>query len=125
YRPLSQYGFQPFRWGLLKDWIAEGPRDGLGWGNLLVFPNMLRLSFSMHWRVPVDDTHTQIYWLTFTSKEAAGREGVEAIHFGPWLNEQGEYPLDAFHSQDTMAWETPGPIFGRTREHPGAQDTGI
>ncbi len=24
YRPFAQYGFQPFKWGLLKDWIAEG-----------------------------------------------------------------------------------------------------
>lgn len=103
YRPFAQYGFQPFPWGLLKDWIAEGPRGGLGWGNLLIFPNMLRLSGSMHWRVPLDDTHTRIFWLNFTSKEAAGgREGVEVTEHGPWLNERGEYPLDAFANQDTM-----------------------
>ncbi len=126
YRPFSQYGFQPFTWGLLKDWVAEGPRGGLAWGNLLVFPNMLRLSFAMHWRVPVDDTHTQIFWLNFTSKESGeGREGEEVNYHGPWLNERGEYPLDSFPSQDTMAWETQGPIFDRTREHLGASDTGV
>jgi len=126
YRPFAQYGFQQFPWGLLKDWVCEGPKGGLGWGNLLMFPNMLRLSFSMHWRVPMDDTHTMIYFLQFTSQDAAGgRNEIEVIHAGGALNEQGEYPLQDFINQDTMAWETEGPIWDRTREHLGMSDAGI
>ncbi len=37
----------------------------------------------------------------------------------------GGYALDTFPSQDTMAWETQGPIFDRSSEHLGASDKGI
>ena len=134
YRPFSQYGFQPFQWGLLKDWTAEGPHGGYAWGNLLIFPNMLRLATMMHWRVPVDDTHTLIFWLNYRSPADTRSIGAiasedapepEVTYPGPFLNERGEYPLDTFGSQDTMAWETEGPIFDRTKEHLGASDAGI
>ena len=37
----------------------------------------------------------------------------------------GEYAMDTFPSQDTMAWETQGTIFDRSKEHLGASDKGI
>lgn len=134
YRPFAQYGFQPFPWGLLKDWRCEGPNGGYAWGNLLIFPNMLRLATMMHWRVPVDDTHTLIFWLNYRAPGATRTIGElphgdgpepEVTYPGPLVNERGEYPLDTFGNQDAMAWETAGPIFDRTREHLGASDAGI
>ena len=128
-RPLAEYGFQPFEWGLLKSWVYEGEHASAGWGNLLVFPNMLRIMGAMHWRVPVDDTHTLIVMAT-TRGMARGKPvdpSVEAPVDPPetWLNEEGEYHLDTFPCQDGMAWETQGPIFDRSAEHLGASDRGI
>src|SRR5579871_5419791 len=127
YRPFAQYGFQPFEWGLLKDWQCEGPQGGYGWGNLLIFPNMLRLATMMHWRVPADDTHTLVFWMNYRVPGSKGMsmggigDGDEpdgtVVYPGMFLNERGEYPLDTFGSQDTMAWETEGPIWDRSREH--------
>ncbi|MPZ15488.1 MAG: Rieske 2Fe-2S domain-containing protein [Chloroflexi bacterium] len=128
-RPFAQYGFQPFPWGLLKSWIYEGPRGGAGWGNLLVFPNMLRLEGAMHWRVPIDDTHTRIVRMEFRPSpdgSPAEQPGEPPVTYEPsWLNEEGEYHMDTFSSHDGMAWETQGPIFDRTAEHLGASDFGI
>jgi len=127
-RPFYEFGFQPFEWGLVKSWTYGGQRAGSGWGNLLVFPNMLRLANQMHWRVPVDDTHTRIFWLNFyATKDGSGPES-DAPQFkyeGEWLDEKGEYSMTSFASQDTMAWETQGPIWDRSREHLGASDAGV
>lgn len=135
-RPFYQYGFQPFPWGLLKSWTYGGEQGGTGWGNLLVFPNMLRLGGAMHWRVPIDDTHTKILRVEFWPAGRAGRYGPAVEETPPgkdppvsyepsWLNDEGEYHMQTFSSHDGMAWETQGPIFDRTREHLGASDTGI
>lgn len=128
-RPFVQYGFQPFEWGLLKSWVYEGPRGGAGWGNLLVFPNMLRLSNAMHWRVPIDDAHTRIFRVEFRPVEdgipVEQPEDPPVTYEPSWFNENGEYHMETFSSHDGMAWETQGPIFDRTTEHLGASDRGI
>jgi 5,5'-dehydrodivanillate O-demethylase len=135
YRPIEQYGFQRFEYGLVKSWRygENGSRFGpeRGGGNPLVFPNMLRLttgpSHSIHWRVPIDDTNTRIFVLTFT-RNGQDRRWERAIvddRMDVERKPNGEYALDTFPSQDTMAWETQGPIFDRTKEHLGASDKGI
>jgi 5,5'-dehydrodivanillate O-demethylase len=128
-RPLAQYGFQPFKWGLLKSWVYEGEHASRGWGTLLVFPNMLRIVGSMHWRVPVDDTHTL---LVLANQRGMARNKpfdptVEAPIDPPevWRDANGDYTLDTFPGQDGMAWETQGPVFDRAQEHLGASDRGI
>jgi 5,5'-dehydrodivanillate O-demethylase len=134
-RPFQRFGFQPFKWGILKSWTYTGERGGSGWGNLLVYPNMLRLTGAMHWRVPIDDTHTKILRVEYyppgraprgMQPEETSANGEPPLSYeAGWLNEQGEYHLDTFSSQDGMAWETQGAVFDRTREHLGASDTGI
>jgi hypothetical protein len=47
------------------------------------------------------------------------------VDLPPQTGPDGEYTLTWFHSQDRMAWETPGPIFDRSREHLAASDRGI
>jgi 5,5'-dehydrodivanillate O-demethylase len=140
-QPFARYGFQPFPWGLLKSWEYEGQLGTAGWGNLLVFPTMLRqhtapgfagdpdqLDATMHWRTPVDDTHTQIFQLRV---EWRPRESVEPApepevsYARTWFNEDGEYHMETFESQDGMAWETQGTIMDRRKEHLGASDRGI
>jgi 5,5'-dehydrodivanillate O-demethylase len=84
---------------------------------------------AMHWRVPIDDTHTEIFWAGFMRAADAQRinytpdpehEGAVAI-----VNPDGEYAMTNFYSHDTMAWETQGAIFDRHAEHTGASDRGI
>lgn len=128
-RPLARYGFQPFLWGLLKNWVYEGEHASTGWGNLLVFPNVLRIYGAMHWRVPVDDTHTVLVILDARS-QGTGKpmmDGADLTVIAPdtWIDEKGEYHLDNFPCQDGMAWETQGSIFDRTSERLGTSDTGI
>ena len=40
-------------------------------------------------------------------------------------NEDGEFHMESFASQDHMAWETQGPIADRANEHLGEGDRGV
>jgi 5,5'-dehydrodivanillate O-demethylase len=136
-RPFEQYGFQLFEWGLLKSWrfgAGDSPLGAeRGGGTPLVFPNLLfvlaRPWHTMHWRVPIDDTHTRILYAAFLrGGPSASPEELENPPIDdaePQTGPDGEYLLDTFFSQDKMAWETQGPLFDRSREHLGASDRGI
>jgi 5,5'-dehydrodivanillate O-demethylase len=121
-RPMKSFGFQPFRWGIIKTWTYH---DGLsGWGNLLVFPNILRLMTEIHWRVPVDDVTTRIFWLGINFAEVPSDTPV-VLRQPDRNHKDGSYKMDTFMSQDAMAVETQGVIFDRSRERLGASDRGI
>ena len=130
-RPFVRYGFQPCEWGLIKSWDYEGERSGGGWGNLVVLPTMLRQSdifSSMHWRTPVDDTHTEIF-ICYYDPDPDGAEVDQQEPplqwASPQMYENGEYRMDTFFSQDKMAWETQGAIVDRSNERLGYSDRGI
>jgi 5,5'-dehydrodivanillate O-demethylase len=99
----------------------------------LIFPNILRVLegpwHALHWRVPLDDTHTRIVWAGFLrgqepqTREELADPPIEDME--PQMRPDGEYKMDWFFSQDKMAWETQGPLFDRTREHLSASDRGI
>ncbi len=135
YRPFERYGFQPFEWGLLKSWqYAKGPTFPAerGGGMPLVFPNILRSIeypwHAMHWRVPIDDTHTEVLWAGFLPGAPASPEELEnppIEQHPPQRLPDGEHLLNTFWAQDRMAWETQGPIMDRGTEHLGASDRGI
>ncbi len=125
--PMKKYGFQPFDWGIVKSWEYEGD-DKEGWGNLLVFPNILRLMTETHWRVPIDDTTTRIFWLTFVpGEECKPGEApeIEVVKQPKRQDEDGKYKMNDFMSQDAMATETQGPVYDRTKERLGASDKGV
>jgi 5,5'-dehydrodivanillate O-demethylase len=127
---IRSFGFQPFKWGIIKSWIFEDKPGGPEWGKMVVFPNMLRLNNALHWRVPIDDVSTRIIRVDFRplhQGEAPRAEDEEPpfSYEASWLNELGEYHMDTQSSQDGMAWETQGAIWDRSREHLGASDTGI
>jgi 5,5'-dehydrodivanillate O-demethylase len=131
-RPFSRYGFQPCSWGLIKTWEFEGEKAGLGWGNFVLFPNMLRQTdtlSTLHWRVPIDDYSTAIFHVWFVASPDGCR--VEQPDEPPvnyeksWFDEKGEYHLRNFSSQDGMAWESQGRLYDRSKEHLGASDRGI
>lgn len=126
-KPFKRFGFQRFDWGIVKSW--EYASAGRGWGNLMVFPNMLRIMTEMHWRVPVDDTTTRIVWVSFTpsadSAAVTSREAPKIVQQPKRTDVAGRYLMDTFMSQDAMAVETQGPILDRSRENLGASDRGV
>src|SRR5436309_8025249 len=94
YRPFEEYGFQPFEFGLIKTWrYAAGGRLGpeVGGGNPLIFRNLLRQQsgpwHNIHWRVPIDDEHTNIIVMNFR-RNADGQP-----------EEQPEFPTVEFTSE--------------------------
>jgi len=131
-RPFARYGFQPCEWGLIKSWEYEGEQAGGGWGNMVMLPTMLRQSdifSSMHWRTPVDDTHTEIF-IVYYDPDPEGRELDDGDdpplqYADPQKTPDGEYKMDTFFSQDKMAWETQGAIADRSAERLGYSDRGI
>jgi 5,5'-dehydrodivanillate O-demethylase oxygenase subunit len=134
YRPFEEYGFQPFEYGIVKTW-RYAPRNNLpaevGGGNPLIVPNILRQQsgawHNLHWRVPIDDTHTNIIVLNFT-RNPDGRKEEQPdvpVDFTPETLPDGSYAMNSFFGQDKMAWETQGRVWDRSKEHTGASDHGI
>ncbi len=131
-RPFSRYGFQPCPWGIIKTWEFQGEKSARGWGNFVLFPNMLRQTdtlSTLHWRVPIDDYSTAIFHVWFQASPDGSQ--VEQPDEPPvnyeksWMDEKGEYHMRNFSCQDGMAWETQGRINDRSKEHLGASDRGI
>jgi 5,5'-dehydrodivanillate O-demethylase len=78
-------------------------------------------------RVPLDDTHTQVYRVNFipSATERSPADQDPPCEYRPLKNPEGEYDMKVVSAQDSMAWETQGPITDRTQEHLGAADRGI
>jgi 5,5'-dehydrodivanillate O-demethylase len=111
----------------------------------LVFPNILRNVIEVHGsdikntsegrtalhdmqiRVPIDDTRTRVYWVRFTpsSKHSAPADQDHPYDQFAHKNAEGRYNFEMILAQDSMAWETQGPIADRSREHLGATDRGV
>jgi 5,5'-dehydrodivanillate O-demethylase len=53
------------------------------------------------------------------------RENDLDIVYVTYKNEDGDFHMESFPSQDAMAWETPGPVTDRTKELLGESDRGI
>jgi 5,5'-dehydrodivanillate O-demethylase len=147
YRPIANYEFERIPEGIRKRRTFEG--DGLNSyvepGHPAVFPNILRhdmegrdgvnphdgtMPIDMHFRIPVDDTHTQVIWLGFTPSPDGSWDDpytqVPSLEYGrSHKDENGEFHVATFPSQDGMAWVTQGPVWDRTRERLGAGDLGI
>ncbi len=130
-RPIESYGFELDEWGIVKWREFGGDRPEREKGHPAVFPNMLRQpsgpGHAFHWRVPIDDTHTQIFWAGFLPNKPIEDtlENPPVEFMGSLMTENGEHEMTSFTSQDKMAWESEGPIFDRTKEHLGASDRGI
>jgi 5,5'-dehydrodivanillate O-demethylase oxygenase subunit len=137
----EEHEFIPFEFGIMK--VRRTPGNKAGDRSQidqhpLVFPNILRhvfrtiktdglLRHNLQIRVPVDDTHTQIYVVYFTPTDAdiSPAAGDAPWEFFPIRDEQGQYRLEHVLVQDAMAWETQGAITDRTQEHLGVGDEGI
>ena len=77
--------------------------------------------------MPIDDTHTQVYRVNFvpSATDRSPADQDPPYEYRPLKTPEGEYHMDIVSAQDSMAWETQGPITDRTQEHLGAADRGI
>jgi 5,5'-dehydrodivanillate O-demethylase oxygenase subunit len=143
---LGQYNekheFMPFEYGIYKRRIYPGktPADPpIVDEHPLIFPTILRhvtpapggrkngYRHAMQMRVPVDDTHTQVFRINFipSATERSPVDQDAPYEYRANKDENGEYRLHIVGAQDAMAWETQGPIVDRTKEHLGHADLGI
>jgi 5,5'-dehydrodivanillate O-demethylase len=133
YRPIVKYEWGLCEWGITKTCHYGGDEPEVEIRPPLLFPNILRIPQGadecLHWRVPIDDTLTQIYIMVFTPSPDGRRveqpDDPPVEDQGDGLLPDGEYNLTSFYEQDRMAWETQGAIYDRSQEHLGATDRGI
>jgi 5,5'-dehydrodivanillate O-demethylase len=103
----------------------------------LLFPSILRHVASadggkaprhnLQIRVPVDDTHTQVYRVNFvpSDTERSPADAEVPLRFSQLKSGPREYDMNLVSAQDSMAWETQGPVTDRTQEHLGVEDEGV
>jgi 5,5'-dehydrodivanillate O-demethylase oxygenase subunit len=103
----------------------------------LLFPTVLRHVASveegagqrhnLQIRVPVDDTHTQVFRANFVPSEVefAPPEAPVPWRFSQLKSAPRQYNLNMVSAQDSMAWETQGLITDRMQERLGASDEGV
>jgi len=131
-RQIEKIEFDEFEWGMRQRRFYADSGPGAVTAYPLIFPNIMRLNEAgrevMHWRVPIDDLHTQIFWMGFTpSRDGREIEQPEEppVEYVAYKDGRGEFLMTSFPSQDAMAWETQGPIFNRAKENLGESDRGI
>ncbi len=133
YRPVEDYSWEICEWGIIKRCVYGGDRPEKETRPPLVFPNILRIPQgyieALHWRVPIDDTHTRIIVMGFDPKtkprSTNGTDEPKVNFMDSLITPEGEHEMTSFSSQDKMAWETQGSIFDRSRENLGSSDEGI
>lgn len=102
----------------------------------LIFPNAIRESNSIQFKIPIDDTHTWHVHLLFQPMEDCSfaeqeEEDVPVEYFEPFkdppnaCHPYARYTMHVPLAQDYMAWETAGPVWDRTRERLATSDHGI
>jgi 5,5'-dehydrodivanillate O-demethylase oxygenase subunit len=137
----EEHEFTPFEHGIMKRRVTPGRKPGdppIVDQHPLLFPNTLRhvfreklfsgrLRHNVQIRVPVDDTHTQVFVVYFSPGESdhSPADGDAPWEYFPIRDDKGQYRLDHVLVQDAMAWETQGAITDRTQEHLGVGDEGI
>lgn len=137
-RPIEDYEFElvhePAWTGIRKIRHYGGDRPEREGGHPAIFPHVLvapqDYGLVMHFRLPVDDTHTRIFWVGLAPSD--GGEPIDQpddripVSYLPHpLRPDGEYDVTTFANQDLMAWETQGPRYDRRHELLGASDRGV
>jgi len=136
-RYQEEHEFIRFEYGIMKRRLTPGKNrqdPPMIDQHPLVFPTILRHVFkqgefrhNLQIRVPVDDAHTQVYVVYFmpSETERSPKDQDPPYQYVPLKNSKGEYNLQMVLAQDSMAWETQGPVTDRTQEHLGVSDEGI
>jgi len=130
---VAGFDFYEIPFGLMKRRIYK---DGINDEHPLLFPNALREGNATQIRVPIDDTHTQEYFVRFEPADdptfVEPNEDVRIEYAGPYKDPpDAPYPAGKYdmsinvQAGDYMAWETQGPISDRTRERLATADRGV
>ena len=134
---VESYDFSVTAYGIMKHRVWK---DGRVDDHPFVFPNILRQGNRTQIRVPLDDMHTDVYFLAFDPTEDGSavdeNEDVLPVEYLPPFKTPGdalhpqatfmmEKAVDAVLGQDHMAWETQGPITDRGIEHLAYSDRGL
>ena len=137
----EEHNFIPFEYGIMKQRRTPARNPAEGWQldqHPLLFPITLRhvfrqgktdglLRHNLQIRVPVDDTHTQVYVVYFTPNDIDHSPANDTTpwEYFPIRDEKGEYRAEHVLVQDAMTWETQGALTDRSQEHLGVGDEGI
>jgi 5,5'-dehydrodivanillate O-demethylase len=128
---IQKFEFYEVAYGIMK---RRYYRKGVVDEHPLIFPNILRQGDATQIRVPMDDTHTLIFFVHFIPGGNGGgdsEEEPEVLYLPPFkdppsaLHPFTRFRTDLVLAQDHLVWETPGPIADRTRERLATSDRGI
>ncbi|HWP58120.1 MAG TPA: Rieske 2Fe-2S domain-containing protein [Candidatus Acidoferrales bacterium] len=129
---VESFDFYEVPYGIMK---RRRYKNGMVDEHPLIFPNILRQGNATQIRVPIDDTHTKIFFVRFfptADGSIVEEEGdPPVIYVKPYKNPPDaihpftKFRMDEVQAQDHMAWETQGPIADRTRERLATSDRGI
>jgi 5,5'-dehydrodivanillate O-demethylase len=128
---VEKFDFYEVPYGLMKRRVY---RNGMIDEHPVLFPNVLRQGNVGQIRVPMDDTHTKVYFVRFfptENGEIVEHDAPPVEYIKPYkdpphaLHPYTRFRMDAVQAQDHMAWETQGPICDRTQERLTSSDRGI
>jgi 5,5'-dehydrodivanillate O-demethylase oxygenase subunit len=134
---IASFEFYEVPYGIIKKRTYKNGRVD---EHPLIFPNILRVGNVTQIRVPIDDTHTAIFFIRYVPGELAlgpngepleQSEDPEVAYIEDFKsNPQALHPFTRFRmdktlAQDHMAWETQGPIADRGIERLATSDRGI
>jgi len=129
---VQKFEFYEVPYGIMK---RRTYSNGMIDEHPLIFPNILRQANCTQIRVPMDDTHTKIYFIRFFPNEDGSliekEEDPPVEYVKPYKNPPDalhpftRFRVDEVQAQDHMAWETQGTIADRTCERLTSSDRGI
>ncbi len=129
---IEKFEFYEFPQGIMK---KRTYKNGSIDEHPLIFPNILRQGNATQIRVPMDDTHTKVFFVRFYPSEdgqvAREERDPEVEYVQPYKNPPDalhpftRFKMDQVQAQDHMAWETQGPVADRTRERLATSDRGV
>jgi len=125
---VEEYWFEDDEVGL---WKKRRYVNGKFENHPLLFPNILRQGNATQLRVPMDDTHTNIFFVHFIQGDPGNDDDPPVTYV-----EDFKSPVEALHpfarmrmdnvlAQDHMAWETQGPFADREHERLATSDRGV
>jgi len=124
-------GFEVTDYGIIKRrLVGDETEDSDHWkiGHPVLFPNILRVSHGLEYRVPVDDTHT-LHVITNYRQYHLGEQRQTDLKIPfeerPLFDDSGKLVRDYVVAQDQVAWVIQGPVSDRTTEHLGVTDVGV
>ncbi len=138
YAQLIWYAFAIKPFGIIKAWLYENRQ--VGWGNLAVFPNILRIVEEMHWRVPITADRTLIFQVSgrsfnmkpsienramFNLNKPLPAISIESPPIFSTNNNDYKFNLWSFQGQDAAACCSQGRFARREMEKLVTSDYGI